>query len=259
MSAPGAPVASVDEEAALVSSAPHRPRPRRLLLAGTLLLAVFAAMGVAVALRPESSWSQGIDDAWRAAVGVGPDSTLPGTPIAMFFQNFGQLPGLVTFALLLPLILVLLGRWRSAIFVFAVQFAGPGLLSQLAKNLVDRPRPATDAVAGLFGPLFTVDHGSFPSGHAVSAAIGAVTVLALVPPSRRALRVMVLVLGAVLIIGMIWQRTLINAHWLSDTVAGTIAGLGTALLLWWAFWPWLQRDHGRRPWFLRRRTAPAAV
>ena len=34
---------------------------------------------------------------------------------------------------------------------------------------VDRPRPVDDLANGLLGPLFPVDHGSFPSGHAVSA------------------------------------------------------------------------------------------
>jgi undecaprenyl-diphosphatase len=45
---------------------------------------------------------------------------------------------------------------------------------------------------------------------------------------------------------MMWQRTLTNAHWLSDTVAGAALGLGGALLLWWFMQPWLdaeQREH----------------
>ncbi|WP_416442974.1 phosphatase PAP2 family protein [Leucobacter sp. HNU] len=188
-------------------------------------------------------------------MGVGPDSPLPGSPIAMLFQQLGQLPGMIAFALVLPVVLVALGRWRSAIFVFLLQLAGPGLVSQLAKNLVNRPRPAADEAAGLFGPLFTVDHGSFPSGHAVSAAVAAVTILALIPPSRRGLRWAGRVVAALLLIGIVWQRTLINAHWFSDTIAGILAGLGVGLLLQWAFWPWLQRDFGRAPGFARERAS----
>lgn len=228
-------------------------RPRALLIAGIALLVVFVGMGAAVLADPAKPWSQGIDDAWRSAVGVGPDSPLPGSPVAMFFQQLGQLPGMIVFALVLPIVLVALGRWRSAIFVFLLQLAGPGLVSQLAKNLVNRPRPAADEAAGLFGPLFTVDHGSFPSGHAVSAAVAAVTILALIPPARRGLRAVGFVVAAILLIGIVWQRTLINAHWFSDTIAGILAGLGVGLLLQWAFWPGLQRDFARRPGFARGR------
>lgn len=234
-------------------------RPRALLVAGIVLLLVFVGMGTAVLADPATPWSQGLDDAWRSAVGVGPDSPLPGSPVAMFFQQLGQLPGMIAFALVLPIVLVVLGRWRSAIFVFLLQFAGPGLVSQLAKNIVDRPRPAADEAAGLFGPLFPVDHGSFPSGHAVSAAVAAVTILALIPPARRGLRVVGLVIAAILLIGIVWQRTLINAHWFSDTIAGILAGLGVGLLLQWAFWPWLQRDQARRPGFARTRAEHPAT
>lgn len=223
----------------------HTPRSRSLLIAGLVLLALFVAMGIAVFADPHAPWTQSLDDAWRAAVGVGPSSPLPGSPVAMFFEGLGSLPGFVVMAILLPIGLVIARRWRSALFVFAVQLAGPGLVSQLAKNIVDRPRPAADAAAGLYGPLFTVDHGSFPSGHAVSAAVTAVTILALIPVRRRALRALGYVLAVVLMVGIVWERTLVNAHWFSDTIAGLLAGLGTALVLQWAFQPWLRRD--RRP------------
>ncbi|MCA0380496.1 MAG: phosphatase PAP2 family protein [Actinobacteria bacterium] len=233
-------------------------RTRSLLVAGALLLLTFFAMGIAVFANPGHPWSQGLDDAWRVAVGVGPESALPGSPLAEFFQNLGQLPGFVLMMLVVPLALVIVGRWRSAIFVVVAQLTGPGLVSQFAKNIVDRPRPAADEAAGLFGPLVTVDHGSFPSGHAVTAAVVAVTLVALIPPSRRLLRGIGIAIAVLLPLGMAWQRTLINAHWVSDTVAGTFAGLGVALLLAWAFQPWLRRDYGRRPWFVRNNSLTQA-
>ena len=226
------------------------PRPRALLWTSIGLLAVFVALALGVLAAPESPWTQGLDDAWRGAVGVGPDSWLPGFALAQLFQHIGQLPGAVLMFILLPLALVVLGRWRSALFVIAVQLAGPGLLSQLTKNLVDRPRPAEGT--GLFGPLVQVDHGSFPSGHSVSMAALIITVLALIPASAVWARRGWIVLGALLAIGMVWQRTLINAHWFSDTCAGLIGGAAVALLLWWAFLPWLRRDQARRVRFLRR-------
>jgi undecaprenyl-diphosphatase len=221
------------------------------------LLAVFAGLAVGVVVAPGAPWSQGLDDLWRSGFGVGPESTLPGFALAQMFQHLGQLPGAVLMMILLPLVLVLIGRWRSALFVIAVQLAGPGLLSQLTKNLVDRPRPAEDAAAGLFGPLVQVDHGSFPSGHSVSMAAIVITVLALIPASAVWVRRIWIVLGVLLAVGMVWQRTLINAHWFTDTCAGLIGGAAVALLLWWAFLPWLRRDQERRVWFLRTRAGQA--
>jgi undecaprenyl-diphosphatase len=229
------------------------PRANGLLITGILLLIVLAIQALLVAANPAAPWTQSVDDAWRALVGVGPDSGVHTGPPAMFFQYLGELPGFAVMFIPLPAVLTIVGRWRSALFVIAVQLAGPGLVSQLIKNLVNRPRPATDAAAGLYGPLFTVDHGSFPSGHAVSAAAIAITVFALIPPTRRRMRVAWGVVGALLMIGIVWQRTLINAHWLSDTISGLIAGTGVALVLWWAFQPWLRRDYGRRPGFLGSR------
>lgn len=233
-------------ERAAAPAATRAGRSRPLLWASLGLLAVFALLGAGVAVSPESPWSQGLDDAWRAFVGVGPDSSLPGTPFAEFFQQIGAIPGFVVMMLVLPLLLVGIGRWRSALFVVAVQLAGPGLLSQLTKNLVDRPRPAADEAAGLFGPLVMVDHGSFPSGHAVSTATVIVTVLAVIPASAVWARRVWAVVGVVLAAGIVWQRTLINAHWFSDTVAGLIGGIAITLLLWWAFQPWLARDQARK-------------
>jgi undecaprenyl-diphosphatase len=215
------------------------------------LLAVFVALAIGVLAAPDAPWSQGLDDLWRSGIGVGPESTLPGFALAQLFQNLGQLPGAVLMMILLPLVLVLIGRWRSALFVIAVQLSGPGLLSQLTKNLVDRPRPAEDVAGGLFGPLVQVDHGSFPSGHSVSMAAIIITVLALIPASAVWVRRVWIVLGVLLAVGMVWQRTLINAHWFTDTCAGLIGGAAVAVLLWWAFLPWLRRDQERRMWFLR--------
>ena len=224
-------------------------RPRWMLWTALGLLVAFVALALGVLAAPDAPWTQALDDLWRGAVGVGPDSWVPAFALAQLFQHLGQLPGAVLMMILLPLVLVLVGRWRSALFVIAVQLAGPGLLSQLTKNLVDRPRPAEDTVAGLFGPLVQVDHGSFPSGHSVSMAAIIITVLALIPASAVWARRIWIVIGVLLAAGMVWQRTLINAHWFTDTCAGLIGGAAVAVLLWWAFLPWLRRDHDRRAWF----------
>ncbi|QKJ20605.1 phosphatase PAP2 family protein [Microbacterium hominis] len=235
------------EEMTEMDAAPAARRPRALLWWALGLTAAFAAMGMIVALDAEAPFTQATDDAWRLIVGASPESTMYLAPFAMFYQFIGG-PGSLLLVAGLPLVLAVIGRWRSALFVVAATMTSMGLYSQGMKNLVDRPRPAADEALGLFGPLFEVDHGSYPSGHAVAAAAFAFTIAAVIRPG--VLRRVWWVIGGVLMLGMMWQRTLINAHWLSDTFFGLIAGAGAVLLIWWAFWPWLQKDYGRPVWFL---------
>ncbi|MGL3151681.1 phosphatase PAP2 family protein [Microbacterium sp. A82] len=232
-------------------------RPAALLGWALGLTAVLVVMGLLIAIDAEHPFTQTVDDGWRALVGASPDSAVYQQPLAMFFQQLGAEAGGLFMLILLPATLALVGRWRSALFFFAACLTGLGLYSQVMKNLVDRPRPSADQVSGLFGPLFEVDHGSFPSGHSVAAGVLVVGVLALIPHSCRTLRIGWAILGGLILVGMIWQRTLINAHWLSDAVTGVMAGAGAALLIWWAFWPWVQKDYGRPVWFLhlKRRAA----
>lgn len=227
------------------------PRPRNLLIWGVAALAFLTAMGISFLLTLPNAWTQPLDDAWRGIVGSSPQDSLPNSPLAMFFQQFGQPLGALFTLIIIPVALMIFGHWRSGLFVMAASFAGPGLVSQLAKNLVDRPRPATDEAAGLYGPLFTVDHGSFPSGHAVSMGVFVVVIMALIPAAKVGMRRIWLVIGLLLCAGMIWQRTLINAHWLSDSITGVIGGVGVGLIMWWAFWPLLKKDESR-PWRIAR-------
>jgi len=235
-----------------VSSEAATPRPIGMLWAAAVLFTVFVIMAVAVAFNPEAPFTQGLDNWWRGIIGQAPSETLYTGALAMFFQNLGQIPGAVLTIIIIPLVLVAVGRWRSSLFFLSALVFGPAVISQVTKNLVDRPRPALDEAAGLYGPLFMVDHGSFPSGHAVTAGAIAFAVAALIPSSRHTLRKIWWVLAALLMVGMMWQRTLINAHWLSDAFFGLIAGALGALLMWWLFWPLLRADYGRPVWFMHR-------
>lgn len=232
-------------------------RPPALLWWALGLLAAFVVMAVAVAVAPEAPFTQGVDSWWRGLVGASPDGSAHLWAVPMFFQYLGEAPGALVTVILIPLALTAIGRWRSALFFLSAGLVGPGLFSQLTKNLVDRPRPALDEAAGLWGPLFTVDHGSFPSGHAVSAAAVAIGVAALIPSARKTARTIWWFIGGALMLGMMWQRTLINAHWLADTFFGLAAGAAGALLMWWAFWPLLQKDYGRPVWFMHRGERPS--
>ena len=236
-----------------VASTPSRPpRPRGLLIVGLVGLAVFVAFGLAVFQDVEQPFTQPLDDAWRRLVGASALDQVSWV-VPMFFQYLGELPGAVLTLLLIPAWLFIVRRWRSALFFLAAELAGTMVVSQLTKNLVDRPRPADDLANGLFGPLFSVDHGSFPSGHAVSAGILLIAVAAILPPAKR---VVWWIVGTLVVVGMVWQRTLINAHWFSDAVVGVIGGASATLVIWWAFSTLLANDYGR-PLFRRANSAPA--
>jgi membrane-associated phospholipid phosphatase len=80
---------------------------------------------------------------------------------------------------------------------------------------------------------------SFPSGH-TAVATTVVMVLALVFR-----RWYVWALGAVWVLTMMWSRTYLHAHWLSDVVAGMLEGVAVATVVWACMALWRARRAGR--------------
>ena len=109
-------------------------------------------------------------------------------------------------------------RWR-AFAAWALTWAMAEILLSTAKAFFHRGRPP--------GSLVATAGFAFPSGHAVAGAATAVAlVLVLLPagPNRR--KEAVAVAFACL---MAISRVYLNAHWLSDVVAGALLGMGVAL------------------------------
>jgi membrane-associated phospholipid phosphatase len=104
------------------------------------------------------------------------------------------------------------------------------------KALYDRPRPP--------GSLIATTGASFPSGHAIAAAVTAVgLVIVLLPPGherwvweRRA---------ALFASLMALSRIYLGAHWLSDVVAGAL--LGSTIAIGWPALLATVRLHRRTP------------
>ena len=143
------------------------------------------------------------------------------TGLALAFNWLGRGLGRAIVIALVGSLLVHRRRWLAlAAFVVAETMAP--LLSIILKALIDRPRPPD-------GRIHAVG-SSFPSGHATYAGV---TCLALVllfttPGTRRRWWS---ALGGLGVVGMAWSRTYLQAHWLTDVIAGSLLGIGLSLLV----------------------------
>ncbi len=116
--------------------------------------------------------------------------------------------------------LALRRRWR-ALGAWILTWVAAEVLLTVAKAYFHRGRPPPSALVATTGY-------SFPSGHAVAGAATAVAlVLVLLPsgPRRRKWEAIAVLFAFV----MAFSRVYLNAHWLSDVVAGVLLGTGVAL------------------------------
>ena len=121
----------------------------------------------------------------------------------------------------LGLVIWLLRRHAKRLALWtATTMAVGGLLGVLLKLLVGRNRP------DLLDPVARATGFSFPSGHALNAALAAaVFVLVLLPVARGAWRR--LLWGAAVVVTVLTglSRIVLGVHWTSDVVAGWLLGI----------------------------------
>lgn len=134
---------------------------------------------------------------------------------------------------LVPLGLVLLAAlwrrraalaWRTA-YVFAA-IAVSGLIGDVIKPVFGRARPELLFAQNLFGFTWVGPHAdrwSFPSGHSTTVMALAVSLYVIYPPAWPAY--------AMLALAVMASRVIIDAHYLSDVIAGAYLGLVTAWAL----------------------------
>lgn len=132
---------------------------------------------------------------------------------------------LVTAVVVLYLLIL---RRHASVALLVVSIAGGAILNTALKMGFDRPRP--DLVPHE-ARTFTA---SFPSGHAMMAAVTFLVIgalLARVQPRRR-LRVFVMgvAVGLAMLVGA--TRVYLGVHWPSDVVAGWTVGSAWALVCW---------------------------
>lgn len=206
-----------------------RPPVRWLpsLLAGVGLLTAGGTFALVFLVRGSGPFT--VDEAWNSFLYEAPEHLIA-------FSHAMNVIGGGTFGTwilpaLIPLVLLALRRpWAAAFFLLASALSA-GLV-QLIKSGVARERP-TDI-------LVHSDFGSFPSGHTANAATMAVAFMILWP------RLWVIIAGVVWTLLMAFSRTVLHAHWLSDTIGGALLGAGAACLLAAAFAVPLARERERR-------------
>ena len=142
------------------------------------------------------------------------------THAALVFNALGRglLRALTLFGI--GLVLLLARRWR-ALIAFAVAESLTPLVANVIKMLVDRPRPP--------GPMIDAHGSSYPSGHAAYASATAIALVLLFSrPGRK--RLLWFATAALVSAAMVWSRTYLQVHWLSDALAGGLLGLAVVLL-----------------------------
>ena len=126
----------------------------------------------------------------------------------------------------------LVRRRPAAALIFVVASAASALVVQAVKFLADRDRPLES--------LIQLESASFPSGHVANAATMAVLLTLLVRRWSMAIA------GTIWVVAMAFARTYLGVHWLSDTLAGAVAGAGVAVFV-WALFPHRIRGASVRP------------
>lgn len=159
-----------------------------------------------------------IDVWWYNSVSVTPGSAL--FTLAHALHVIGSTLAMAIIGVALTIFLLTVRRWRAAVSV-ALTLLGVLVIVAGLKLLVARPRPG--------GMLVVQGETSFPSGHTLGGA-ALMTILVciiVVHTSSRALHWGAMISATVYLTIMIWSRTALHVHWLSDTVCA--ASLGIAL------------------------------
>jgi membrane-associated phospholipid phosphatase len=188
--------------------------PARAVWLGAVLLAFVCLVAVVIPAQPmgiDRSWSELMRDIRTPAL----------TDVALVFNAAGR--GLTRAVTLIGIgvLLFVARRWLALLAFVAVESATP-LVSSLIKELVTRPRPPNE--------LVHATGTSFPSGHAAYAGATCIALVVLFTPVARNRRLW-WTAAFVGIAAMAWSRTYLQAHWLSDAVAGSALGIAIALLV----------------------------
>ncbi len=205
--------APTDEPALL----PDRPRvdARRpvALIVGVVAAVLFVALRLAVDL--DGGAPLAFDVWWDDAMAALANPVL--VIIAWIPATVGGTIGMIVIGVSTTIVFLLVKRPWDALNV-ASAIALVVLIGAPLAAVIARARPSDS--------LAETQATSFPSGHTAVATTIAVT-LALI--LRRG---WIWAAGVVWVLLMMWSRTYLHAHWLSDVTAGLLEGVAVSTLVW---------------------------
>ncbi len=144
--------------------------------------------------------------------------SLTAIQIMLTISFFADLKILVFLSLVILLVLFFRKEKKNAFF-FSITMLSSAILTQIIKLIVARPRPELSVVLK--------DSYSFPSSHAVLSVVFFSLVIYLFKDDiRNKFTKIVFIITNILLITLVgFSRVYLNAHWLSDVLAGFALGL----------------------------------
>ena len=191
------------------------------LLSGAAIALAFTYMFAKLASRVVSGRTQRFDDAVMNFIAANQNPTLKSAMLEITMLGTGTV---VMTMVIVAAAFLWLNKHKHSSILLGVATGGGIVLNNLLKSGFDRPRPqifewGTHAVTS-----------SFPSGHAMSAAIVYSTIAYLVARLQRdhVSRVLTMTMAAILIVLICVSRLYLGVHYPSDVLAGVIIGLAWA-------------------------------
>lgn len=199
--APALPVAEADARRAIA------------LVVGVAATVAFVALRLAVALNGHTALD--VDVWWDATMAA--IASPVGVMIAWVPAIVGGTIGMIVIGVATTIVFAVRRRPWDAMTV-AASIALVVAIGAPMAAIIARQRPS-DSLAETMAT-------SFPSGHTAVATTIAV-VLGLILRRR-----WVWIAGVVWVLLMMWSRTYLHAHWLSDVVAGMLEGVAVSTFVW---------------------------
>ena len=218
--------ATTDDAAAgtVAPTSPVDPDARRAhaLVVGVVATVLFVTLRLVVALS--NSAPLPIDQAWDDTMSA--LSSPVGVIVAWVPAIVGGTIGMILIGVATTIVFLVFRRPWDALNVAA---------SIALVVAIGAPMAAVIARSGPTDSLAETVATSFPSGHTAVATTIAVTLSLIL---RRG---WVWAAGAAWVVLMMWSRTYLHAHWLSDVTGGMLEGVAVATLVWAAIEVWRER------------------
>ncbi|MFN3948479.1 phosphatase PAP2 family protein [Microbacterium sp.] len=202
------------DDAALLPDRPRGDARRPVALVGGGIAAVLF-VGLRFAVELSGSAPLEVDRWWDDAMASLANPV--GVIVAWIPAIVGGTIGMIVIGVATTIVFLVVRRPWDALDV-AASIALVVLIGAPLAAVIARARPA-DSLAETVAT-------SFPSGH---TAVATTIVVSLGLILRRR---WVWAVGAAWVVLMMWSRTYLHAHWLSDVVAGLLEGIAVATLMW---------------------------